>query len=103
MVSDVSFGKRVSTGEKGSQFHRTQTEPVGPVLVAIVAEFSAFAVEHHQFNESGGVADSLFVTGYCTFGFYDGRTWFRSTSGQIKRLSVCLQGLRTSLPNPKRA
>ena len=34
---------------------------------------SAFAGKHHQFRESDGVADSLFVTGDRLFGFCDGR------------------------------
>ena len=55
--------------------HTNESIEVAVILIADVAaeSRSAFAVKCHQFRESDGVADSLFVTGDCLFGFYDGR------------------------------
>ena len=46
--------------------------------IVLIAEISAesgsaFAVEHHQFGESGWFANSFFITGDPLFGFHDGR------------------------------
>ena len=70
----IAIGRRELPNDLQNLFeHVDQCIEVALILIPdiVAVSSSAFAVEHHQFRESGRFANGLFVTGDRLFGFYD--------------------------------